>query len=817
MEMPGNIRNPNLFGSISAVNSLNGSNNLENRFLKMKMLVTAVEQYLETRNDDQLNMINQYLQGLSLSLDLSLYDPDTNMAGNFFLSIYELMNNLEPRSLTSWHCVDVLLNCCKNSGARKALMTTYKFLPCLARMMCDQLATKKKVSLLRLMQNITCGIKIQWQIPHITHLITSLCKWIERQQPDHEVLELSLAVLVNLCYKNVSSVYILQHHTDLKKFIRMCLSLKGMIVELYVCEMALILEDISGYIPGVLFPKLIDNTFMACIETYRKRDNLVFKQVIEFFMVFAKNNPAMTSALAAYDKYGERVGSILEVRTKQGLLLEIPLKNHFSQLIERSSDQSDQDLECVEALLEFIDFLIEAKVPQISSLYGRIIPLALNWMQEMTTSYRALSVLRDIAINVDQNESKILEFLMASLRMFMFTLKCCQDEKMMASTEFIKRLGALLQLLTAMIQVESMREKVMQEIQQDVFRSIFASLLGDSSPRSGDSPSSCKIEAVNLYLYALALLAKLAERSNEWLDYLNELLHDRQIHVVIAQAISRSPPNVKQLALELSLTCSRKVSSALANLQSFMSTDTCGHLNISADVGVGLIPVVQSERLNILLENIEKAIARNEIDNVATSELMECYNFKISYLAQAERAALSSLEASTKHCTHLQHRISRLTPENARLQQSELHITRKLEEVTTKAEDLENKLRNFRNKCDAEKGRYKVLHSQFLEKDKALGECRASLADAENQLAKLQSALEDLEETRKKQEKQEQLAKEQITKAEESNKNLATQIQDLEKTLREKEKLLKDTRIDLELKTNIINNITRMATSSLAR
>ncbi|KAH1026073.1 uncharacterized protein LOC109536708 isoform X2 [Dendroctonus ponderosae] len=798
MEMPGNIRNPNLFGSISAVNSLNGSNNLENRFLKMKMLVTAVEQYLETRNDDQLNMINQYLQGLSLSLDLSLYDPDTNMAGNFFLSIYELMNNLEPRSLTSWHCVDVLLNCCKNSGARKALMTTYKFLPCLARMMCDQLPTKKKVSLLRLVQNITCGIKIQWQIPHITHLITSLCKWIERQQPDHEVLELSLAVLVNLCYKNVSSVYILQHHTDLKKFIRMCLSLKGMIVELYVCEMALILEDISGYIPGVLFPKLIDNTFMACIETYRKRDNLVFKQVIEFFMVFAKNNPAMTSALAAYDKYGERVGSILE-------------------LIERSSDQSDQDLECVEALLEFIDFLIEAKVPQISSLYGRIIPLALNWMQEMTTSYRALSVLRDIAINVDQNESKILEFLMASLRMFMFTLKCCQDEKMMASTDFIKRLGALLQLLTAMIQVESMREKVMQEIQQDVFRSIFASLLGDSSPRSGDSPSSCKIEAVNLYLYALALLAKLAERSNEWLDYLNELLHDRQIHVVIAQAISRSPPNVKQLALELSLTCSRKVSFALANLQSFMSTDTCGHLNISADVGVGLIPVVQSERLNILLENIEKAIARNEIDNVATSELMECYNFKISYLAQAERAALSSLEASTKHCTHLQHRISRLTPENARLQQSELHITRKLEEVTTKAEDLENKLRNFRNKCDAEKGRYKVLHSQFLEKDKALGECRASLADAENQLAKLQSALDDLEETRKKQEKQEQLAKEQITKAEESNKNLATQIQDLEKTLREKEKLLKDTRIDLELKTNIINNITRMATSSLAR
>lgn len=167
-----------------------------------------------------------FFQGLSLSLDLSLYDPDTNIAGRFFLSIYELMNHLEATSATSWYCIDVLLNCCKNSGARNALMTTYKFLPCLAKLMGDQLPAKKKVSLLRLMHNITCGIKIHWQIPHITRLITSLCKWIEGQGPDHEVLELSLAVLVNLCFKNVSSVYILQHHTDLKKFIRMCLSLK---------------------------------------------------------------------------------------------------------------------------------------------------------------------------------------------------------------------------------------------------------------------------------------------------------------------------------------------------------------------------------------------------------------------------------------------------------------------------------------------------------------------------------------------------------------------------------------------------------------
>lgn len=67
-----------------------------------------------------------------------------------------------------------------------------------------------------------------------------------------------------------------------------------------------------------------------------------------------------------------------------------------------------------------------------------------------------------------------------------------------------------------------------------------------------------------------------------------------------------------------------------------------------------------------------------------------------------------------------------------------------------------------------------MLHSQFLEKDKALGVCNAALADAESQMTALRGSLNDLEEARKQQEKQEQKANEQIKKATESNRSLAT-------------------------------------------
>lgn len=70
-----------------------------------------------------------------MSLDLSIFDPGTSIAAEFYVSLYELMNSLGSRSTLIWTAVDVLQNACRNVPARQSLIHTYKFAPILARLL----------------------------------------------------------------------------------------------------------------------------------------------------------------------------------------------------------------------------------------------------------------------------------------------------------------------------------------------------------------------------------------------------------------------------------------------------------------------------------------------------------------------------------------------------------------------------------------------------------------------------------------------------------------------------------------------------------
>lgn len=80
---------------------------------------------------------------------------------------------------------------------------------------------EKKTRLLTLMQELSCGIKISWQIPHLQHLMSTLTRWINTEvDRNNDIVSLSLGVLVNLCYKNLPAVYTLTKCVDIKNFIR---------------------------------------------------------------------------------------------------------------------------------------------------------------------------------------------------------------------------------------------------------------------------------------------------------------------------------------------------------------------------------------------------------------------------------------------------------------------------------------------------------------------------------------------------------------------------------------------------------------------
>lgn len=72
---------------------------------------------------------------ISASLDLSIFDPGTSVAAEFYVSLYELMNSLGSRSTLIWSTVDVLQNACRNVPARQSLIHTYKFAPILVRLL----------------------------------------------------------------------------------------------------------------------------------------------------------------------------------------------------------------------------------------------------------------------------------------------------------------------------------------------------------------------------------------------------------------------------------------------------------------------------------------------------------------------------------------------------------------------------------------------------------------------------------------------------------------------------------------------------------
>lgn len=66
---------------------------------------------------------------------MSIFDPGTSIAAEFYVSLHELMNSLASRTTLIWSTVDVLQNACHNAAARQALIHIYKFAPILARLL----------------------------------------------------------------------------------------------------------------------------------------------------------------------------------------------------------------------------------------------------------------------------------------------------------------------------------------------------------------------------------------------------------------------------------------------------------------------------------------------------------------------------------------------------------------------------------------------------------------------------------------------------------------------------------------------------------
>ncbi|XP_032683853.1 uncharacterized protein LOC116850095 isoform X2 [Odontomachus brunneus] len=596
---------------------------------------------------------------ISASLDLSIFDPGTSIAAEFYVSLYELMNSLGSRSTLIWSAIDVLQNACRNVPARQALIHTYKFAPILARLLEANLTTEKRIRVLKLLQELTYGIKISWQEAHLPYLISTLTQWIE-QSKEEKIIALSLGVLVNLCYKNLPAVYTLMRTIKTKEFIRTLLKLQDHVsTSVQCCKLLIILEPTNTNISEKYILDFVSLTFVNLRTAMKEKDILLLRHIIDFFNDVGQNEHSR-NVLVTYSNYQKDVENILAIL------------------------EEDTDPECVALMMEFLLSLVKLKLSALTPLYPICIKSAMTWVPVEQVCSKALALIRTVIIDSRRTKTStdVLVELDPSVLML---ITSSGDGSRNAETE--AKQAELMQLFQEMIKNPTLRKKIMQSFSEHEMRRLFSHMLNNDFSAAGDwTGNFIQNASTNLYIHALVLTADLAANHSNWLTLYSELLSSKQVQMIMALALFTGDSEVKQKVLQLTSSvgfpqeCVSAVALCMKELEPLILVQSTNSdvlrnimnkapLNYTGNEMAPLFSIAQEERLDACLTKLQLAFELNQITNIPTSAIMELYEYKLATMRHSERAMQSSLEAANSHSTSLQHRVAQVVAESCRLHQ----------------------------------------------------------------------------------------------------------------------------------------------------
>ncbi|XP_013144765.1 PREDICTED: uncharacterized protein LOC106108211 [Papilio polytes] len=248
------------------------------KFANLKAFVNAAREFEATHSENAINLMTRYLGLIASSCDLSIFSPGRSEVCAFFSSLWRVMSDGRG---PHWAGVAVLARASIEPSARHALTHTYKFMPILARLLCNVISNDKKIKLLSVMQDISYGIKISWQESYLSGLMKQLTDWILQPmtEPQHRTIgHKSLTVLVNVCYSNLPAIYALMRTVDTKEFVVHLINLKeGGYGGVEVCRLLLSLSgaarphDVHGYLActlRTLHPALGDRDATQLLHAY---------------------------------------------------------------------------------------------------------------------------------------------------------------------------------------------------------------------------------------------------------------------------------------------------------------------------------------------------------------------------------------------------------------------------------------------------------------------------------------------------------------------------------------------------------------------
>ncbi|XP_029668888.1 uncharacterized protein LOC115238883 [Formica exsecta] len=774
------------------------------KYQHMRAFISAASDYTKHPSESATSAIQRSLGIISVSLDLSIFDPGTSIAAEFYVSLYELMNSLGSRSTLIWTAVDVLQNACRNVPARQSLIHTYKFAPILARLLEANLTTEKRIRVLKLLQELTYGIKILWQEAHLPYLISTLTQWVV-QSKEEEIIALSLGVLVNLCYKNLPAVYTLMRTINTKAFIRTLLKLQEHInTSVQCCKLLIILEPTNTNISEKYIMDFASLTFTNLRTAMEKKDVLLLRHIIDFFNDVGQNEHSR-NILLTYSNYGRDVENIL------------------------ATLEENTDPECIALMMEFLLSLVKLKLTALTPLYPACIKSAMTWVPVEQVCSKALALIRSIIIDSRRTKTSI-EVLTEVDPSVLMLITNPEDETNgqngSQNAEMETKQAELMQLFQEMIKTPALKKKIMQSFSEHAMRRLFSRMLDNEFPAAGDwTGNFVQNASTNLYIYALALTADLATSYSNWLTLYSELLSKKQIQMVMALALFTGDGEVKQKVLQLTSStgfpqeCVSAVAVCMKELEPLMLVQSTNSnvlevankasLNYTGNELAPLFSITQEERLDAFLAKLESTFESNRINDIPTSAVMELYEYKLATMRHSERAMQSSLEAANNHGTSLQHRLAQVIAESSRLHQLLFDTQQCLEGIKAEKSILTGKLHEMEDQSKkaifTKKQEIESLKKIVIEKSTDLKHLNEKLTQCTNELETSNKKIDTLRVKIQELDNERSTAEKKATDMSNKNHELSKLLQKLKDSLSKKEQILEKKNAEIETNQNDIS------------
>ncbi|KAF6201695.1 hypothetical protein GE061_004090 [Apolygus lucorum] len=723
-------------------------NGLEN----IKQFNKAVKSYIVSRNGEHERQIERSLQLLASTSDLTAFDPGHKDTIEFYVNLHELMVGLDAGTSLAWASIACLKEACRNTSARRDLIHTYQFMPVLTRFLMTRPSLDREIKLLQLMEELTYGIKISWQEAHLTRLITTLSNLIV-SDVDQERMTLSLSVLVNLCYKNLPSVYALMRSIDIKKFLKTVLNLQSHneSSKVQVCKLMIILKSVTGGMPDPNLQTYLKSVSPTLTDALRRGNVSLMRQTVSFYKEMSNSNMDSLSHLQELTN----------------------IRSDMETLLSSVDEQTNSD--CADILFEYLCETVGFECFDFEHLYPKLLSLAFRWVCSEGVSTNALNLITTITSRISkissedsaENEvtNQVLEVMNEQLSVILLLLDM---DGRVQSNESYQRLTALLHLLSKMIHIPKFTDKILTSLDPKVFRSLFDELrLPDLQQNSLFQES-----VYSFYIKALVFLQELSDKETSWLLLYNELLLQKQVQFILSVALYVGSEEIKMRVLQLTTTagfshqCLEVLAGCLTELNKLVIFSPFGaKKNEAAPSDFVMTPmditpiltVTQEDHLNSLLDKFEHDSAKN--GNSVTSAVMELYQFKVAAMSQSLRKMQSSQEAADKRATDLQHNLALTTSEVSRLhhllhstQQSFEAATKEISKLTSQISDIQSQTNELHNK-----------HSQAVQtlrsKTRIIQEVTEELKEAQKTIAdttaerdrlnqRLQEELEQLESTK---------------------------------------------------------------------